>query len=45
MMRILLSLCLACLLASCGADGAPTPPVEQGLSVTGQVKVGVAGSL
>lgn len=32
-------------LAACGADGAPTPPAEPGLSVSGQVKVGVGGSL
>ncbi len=35
-------------LAACGVDGPPTPPTEQsqpGLSVSGQVKVGVAGSL
>lgn len=29
-------------LAACGADGAPTPPAKPGLSVSGQVKVGVA---
>ena len=44
-MRFLVSLLCLGILASCGADGAPTPPAEQGLSVTGQVKVGVAGSL
>lgn len=44
-------LCLANLLlivgilASCGADGAPKPPAAKpGLSVSGQVKVGVVGS-
>lgn len=41
-----LALLLALLsLAACGADGAPTPPAEPGLSVSGQVKVGVGGSL
>ncbi|MDH5451710.1 MAG: hypothetical protein OEY05_02000 [Paracoccaceae bacterium] len=30
--------------AACGADGKPTPP-ESGLSVSGQVKVGIGGSL
>ena len=44
-MRILLSLCLLTFLASCGADGAPNPPAKPGVSVTGQVKVGVGGSL
>ena len=36
------------LLAACGADGAPVPPAQsasqQGVSVTGQVKVGVVGN-
>jgi hypothetical protein len=31
-------------LAACGADGAPEP-VEPGVSITGQVKIGVAGTL
>ncbi len=44
-MRILVSLLCLGVLASCGADGAPTPPAEKGLTVNGQVKVGVAGSL
>ena len=44
-MRILLSLCLLGVLASCGADGAPNPPAKPGVSVTGKVKVGVGGSL
>lgn len=31
-------------MAACGADGAPEP-VEPGISVSGQVKIGVAGTL
>jgi hypothetical protein len=45
MMRICLSLLLAAALAACGADGEPTPPAKAGVSVSGQVKVGVGGSL
>jgi hypothetical protein len=44
-MRILTTLTLLALLASCGADGAPKPPAaEPGISLTGQVQVGVSGS-
>jgi predicted small lipoprotein YifL len=36
------------LLAACGADGAPMPPGQSasqpGVSVTGQVKVGIVGN-
>ena len=37
---------IACLtaLAACGADGEPEP-VEPGISITGQAKIGVAGTL
>lgn len=44
-MRLVSSLLLLALLAACGADGAPTPPVKPGVNVSGQVKVGVGGSL
>ena len=43
MTRILLLLALP-LLAACGVDGAPTPPeptAPAGISITGQVQVGV----
>ena len=34
--------CLALLaLASCGADGAPQPPVVTGMTMTGSAEVGV----
>ncbi len=41
-MRALILLSLLALVA-CGADGAPEP-VEPGITVTGQVKIGVAGT-
>ncbi|MCV2874102.1 argininosuccinate lyase [Defluviimonas sp. WL0050] len=44
-MRICLSLLIAATLAACGADGEPTPPAETGVTVSGQVKVGVGGNL
>ena len=33
------------ILTAGGANGAPSPPAEPGISVSGQVKVGVGGSL
>lgn len=45
MIRISLCLLLATALAACGADGEPTPPADNGVSVSGMVKVGVGGSL
>lgn len=51
MMRPLVSLVILVLLAACGADGPPVPPkpkaapAPQGLSVGGQVEIGVSGSL
>jgi hypothetical protein len=39
MPRLILLACLA--LAGCGADGAPEPPSKSGMSLTGEVAVGV----
>lgn len=44
-MRCVASIFLVVLLASCGVDGAPTPPAEPGLTVTGTARIGVSGSL
>ena len=44
MTRILLLLLALLLPAACGVDGAPTPPspaAQTGISITGQVQVGV----
>ena len=43
MFRSLAVLAALLALASCGADGAPKPPVKQAVSLTGKVEVGVAG--
>ena len=44
-MRFAAALIGLLILAACGADGPPKPPADQpGVTVTGQVKVGVAGS-
>ncbi|MGB3317329.1 MAG: argininosuccinate lyase [Albidovulum sp.] len=46
MIRLCLSLFFVTSLAACGADGEPTPPsAKPGVTVSGQVKVGVGGSL
>ena len=45
MIRLSLSLLIAAALSACGSDGEPTPPAKTGVTVTGQVKVGVGGSL
>ncbi|MES2334468.1 hypothetical protein [Tabrizicola sp.] len=39
MSRLLLLACLT--LAACGADGAPEPPSKSGITVTGDLQVGV----
>ena len=44
-LRMLLPILTLGLLAACGADGAPTAPAAKpGLTISGQAKVGVAGS-
>ncbi|MCB2095574.1 MAG: argininosuccinate lyase [Rhodobacteraceae bacterium] len=44
-MKAITLLLAALALAACGADGEPTPPQAAGLTVSGQVKVGIGGSL
>jgi len=39
MTRLLLLACLT--LAGCGADGAPEPPTKSGITISGDVAVGV----
>lgn len=36
---------LLALLAACGADGEPEPPVQPGVTITGDVQAGVVGTL
>ena len=43
-MRFLLSLATLALLAACGANGEPQPP-EPGVSISGEARVGVVGTL
>lgn len=46
MTRAILTLLTLATLAACGADGAPKPPAAKpkpGLTISGQVQVGVAG--
>jgi hypothetical protein len=40
-MRFILLISVA-LLSSCGADGPPERPVQSGISLTGEARVGVA---
>ena len=45
-MRIVAAFAMIAFLAACGADGAPKPPAaapESGLTVNGQVKIGISG--
>lgn len=44
-MKLALTLFGLFILAACGADGPPKAPADQsGLTISGQVKAGVAGS-
>lgn len=38
-------LVLLALLAACGADGEPEPPVQPGVTITGDARVGMVGTL
>ena len=43
-MKILFAFAILLALAACGADGAPTPPAtKSGVSVSGDVQIGVSG--
>lgn len=44
-MRVLLPFSLVALLAACGANGAPQPPTEPGVTITGEAQFGVVGKL
>lgn len=44
-MRVLLPLSILALLAACGANGAPQPPTEPGVKITGDARIGVVGTL
>lgn len=43
--RLILALAALLALSACGADGEPTPPTEPGVTLSGQVKVGVVGGV
>ena len=43
-MKVIALMLMLLTVAACGADGEPTPPASD-LSVSGQVKVGIGGSL
>lgn len=40
-MRVMILLCAGLLLAACGADGAPSAGASPGVTVTGEVAMGV----
>jgi hypothetical protein len=40
-MTRLLALPALALLAACGADGAPQPPVKPGITISGDARIGV----
>ena len=44
-MRFLAALSLPVLLAACGVDGAPKPPADPGVSISGEARIGVVGKL
>lgn len=46
--RVMCLLALASLVAACGADGDPVPPSKAavpGVSLSGEVSIGIAGAL
>lgn len=44
-MRLIVPLTLLGLLAACGADGAPEAPAAPGITITGEARAGVVGTL
>ena len=45
-MRVILSFAVLAVLAACGADGAPeAPQPKPGLSISGDARMGVVGTL
>lgn len=45
-MRVILSFAVLAVLAACGADGAPeAPKPKPGLSISGDARMGVVGTL
>jgi hypothetical protein len=42
-MKTLLAIAYLLALAGCGADGAPTAPTKSGVSVSGDLQIGVKG--
>jgi hypothetical protein len=44
-MRLIVSLSLLGLLAACGADGAPEAPAAPGITISGDARAGVVGTM
>ncbi|MFZ0098904.1 MAG: argininosuccinate lyase [Gemmobacter sp.] len=44
-MRLIVSLTLLGLLAACGADGAPEAPAAPGITISGDARAGVVGTM
>ena len=47
-MRLTAAFAVICLLAACGADGAPKPPApapKTGVTISGSASIGVAGKI
>jgi hypothetical protein len=44
-MRLIFTLTLLGLLAACGADGAPESPAAPGITISGEARAGVVGTM
>lgn len=44
-MRLIFTLTLLGLLAACGADGAPEAPAAPGITISGEARAGVVGTM